>query len=85
MKYRNIFLRAWEQFFGLKMLKFFDAGPDPGSRIFLTLDPGSGMKKLGSGIQDKHPRSATLVSCMLYLPVYLGECRVLDNESSSFL
>ncbi len=63
MKSRNIFPRAWEQFFGLKILKFFDAGPDPGSGIFLTLDPRSGMEKLGSGIQDKHPGFAALVSC----------------------
>jgi hypothetical protein len=31
------------------MLKFFDAIPE-GSRIFLTLDPGFGMEKFGSGI-----------------------------------
>jgi hypothetical protein len=29
---------------------FFDADPDPGSEIFLTLDPGSGTEKFGSGI-----------------------------------
>jgi hypothetical protein len=32
-----------KQFFGLKILIFFDADPDPGVRIFLTLDPGSGI------------------------------------------
>ncbi len=32
------FPRAYNQFFGLKILKFFDA--DPGSGIFLTRDPG---------------------------------------------
>jgi len=26
-----------------------------------TSDPGSGMKKVGSGIRDKHPGSATMV------------------------
>jgi hypothetical protein len=31
---------SWKQFFGLKILKFFDADPDPGSGIFLTPDPG---------------------------------------------
>jgi hypothetical protein len=36
---------------GLKILKFFDADPDP----------GSAMEKFGSGIRDKHPGSATLV------------------------
>jgi hypothetical protein len=29
---------------GLKILKFFDSDPDPGSGIFLTLDPGSGIR-----------------------------------------
>jgi hypothetical protein len=29
-----------EPYFGLKILKFFDVYPDPGSGIFLTLDPG---------------------------------------------
>jgi hypothetical protein len=40
----------------VKILKFFDADPDPG--IFLTLDPG--WKKFGSGIRDKHSGYATL-------------------------
>jgi hypothetical protein len=44
----------------LKILKFFDGDPDPGSGIFLTLDPG--WKKFGSGIRDKHPGSATLLA-----------------------
>jgi hypothetical protein len=39
-----------ENFFGLKCLKFFDADPDLGSGIFLTLNPGSGIKKFESGI-----------------------------------
>jgi hypothetical protein len=34
----------------LKLLKFFDAVPDPEFGIILTLDPGSGMEKFGSGI-----------------------------------
>jgi hypothetical protein len=40
-----------------------DADPDPGSGIFVTLDPpGSGMENLNprSGIGDKQPGSATL-------------------------
>jgi hypothetical protein len=45
----------------IKLLKFFDADPDPGSRIFLSLDPGSGMEKFGSGIEDKHLGSAILL------------------------
>jgi hypothetical protein len=29
---------------GLKILKFFDEDADPGSRIILTVDPGSGIQ-----------------------------------------
>ncbi len=43
-----IFSRAWKQFFWVKMLKLYMRIRDPG------------MKKLGSGIRDKHPGSATL-------------------------
>jgi hypothetical protein len=53
-----IFQRAWKQFFGVKKHKFFDANPDPGSGIFLTLDPRSGLEV--SRIRDKHPGSPTL-------------------------
>jgi hypothetical protein len=47
--------KSSETIFLVKILKFLDA------------DPGSGMKKFGSGmekirIRDKHPGSATLVS-----------------------
>jgi hypothetical protein len=38
-------------------IHFFDADEDPG--IFLTLDPGPGMKKIR--IRDKNPGSATLL------------------------
>jgi hypothetical protein len=34
-------------FLKLKILKFFDADPDPGSGIFLTLDPGWKNSDLG--------------------------------------
>ncbi len=44
-----------ETIFWVKILKFFDVDPDPGSGIFVTLDPGSGIEKFGSGILDKHP------------------------------
>jgi hypothetical protein len=42
-----------EQFFGVKILKFFDA--DPIWKKF-----GSGMEKFESGVRNKHPGSATL-------------------------
>jgi hypothetical protein len=35
---------------------------DPGSGIFLTLNPGSGMEIFGCGIRDKHPGSATMLA-----------------------
>jgi hypothetical protein len=37
-------------------------GGNPGSGIFLTLDPRSGTEIIDSGIRDKHPGSATLVT-----------------------
>jgi hypothetical protein len=49
-----------ETIFWVKILKFFDADAGSWNR-FLTLDPGSGMEKFGSGIRDKHPGSATLL------------------------
>jgi hypothetical protein len=55
MNIQDHFPRAFKQFFGLKIkiLKFFDANPDPGSRIFLTwIQDG---KIQGSGIRHKHP------------------------------
>jgi hypothetical protein len=44
----------------LKILKFFYADPDPGSGVFLTLDPG--WKKFGSGINIPDPQQ-----CLLYI------------------
>jgi hypothetical protein len=38
----------------VKILKFFDADADPGSGIFLTVDPG--WKKFGSGINILDPQ-----------------------------
>jgi hypothetical protein len=52
----HIFPRAYKQLFGFKILKFFDADPDPGSGIVFTLDPGSRMEKFGSGIDIPDPQ-----------------------------
>jgi hypothetical protein len=41
-----------ENFFGVKIHKFFDADADPG--IFLTMDPGR--EKFGSGINIPDPQ-----------------------------
>ncbi len=40
--------------------------PGSGSRDGDSSDPGSGMEKVGYGIRDKHPGSATLILPMLY-------------------
>ncbi len=53
------------------MLTIFVADPDPGSGAFLTLAPGSEMEKLGSGIRDKHPGSATLQFSTTEFTVYV--------------
>jgi hypothetical protein len=44
---------------GVKILKFFDE--DPGSRMETVRIRDPGWKKVGSGIRDKHPGSATLL------------------------
>ncbi len=43
-----------ETIFWVKILKFFDVDPDPGSVIFFTLDPG--WEKFGSGINILDPQ-----------------------------
>jgi hypothetical protein len=45
-------------FLGVKILKFFDKDPGSGMETVRIRDPG--WKKVGSGIRDKHPGSATL-------------------------
>jgi hypothetical protein len=40
--------------------KYFDVDADTEPGTFLTLDPGSGMQKFGSGIRYKHPGCITL-------------------------
>ncbi len=57
LELRNHFLG----FFGVEILKFFDA--DPGWRQF-----GSGMEKVLSGIRDKPPGSATPFILILIFP-----------------
>ncbi len=52
----NFFRELRNIFLGLQIHIFFDADRYPGSGIFLTLDPGSGMEKLGSGINIPGPQ-----------------------------
>jgi hypothetical protein len=47
-----------ETVFRVKILKFFDADPESGMGKVRIRDPG--WKKIGTGIPDKHPGSATL-------------------------
>ncbi len=50
MNIPDYFSESLETVCGLKILKFFDADPDPGSGILLTFDPGSGLEKVGFDI-----------------------------------
>jgi hypothetical protein len=50
------FSKSLETFFGLKLLKFFDADSDPESRIFLARDPGWKTSDPGSGKNIPDPR-----------------------------
>jgi hypothetical protein len=52
------YFRELRNYFWVKLLKFFDA--DPGSGIWDGKNSDPEWKKLGSGIRDKHPTSATL-------------------------
>jgi hypothetical protein len=51
----SYFLELRNHFFGVKILKFFDANPGSGIRDEDSSDPGSGMEKIR--IRDKHPAS----------------------------
>jgi hypothetical protein len=42
--YQDHISESLETTFWVKILKFFDADADPGSGIFLTLDPKSGIR-----------------------------------------
>jgi hypothetical protein len=60
---RMIFPRAWKQFFGLIILKFFAVDPRD------LFDPGSGMENFGSGILDNHSGYAAMILNKLPLSV----------------
>ncbi len=58
----SYFPELWNHFFVfflVKILKFFDVDPGSGMETVRIRDPG--WKKVGFGIRDKHPGSATLV------------------------
>ncbi len=54
----SYFLELRNHFFGVKILKFFDADPGSGMETVRIRDPG--WKKVGSGIRDVYPGSAAL-------------------------
>jgi hypothetical protein len=57
----SYFLELGNHFFaflGVNILKFFDEDPGFGMETVRIRDPG--WEKVGSGIRDKHPESATL-------------------------
>jgi hypothetical protein len=56
-----------ENIFGLKILQLFDEDLDPGSGIFLTLDPGSGVRDGKIRIRDNRPGSTTLPKTLSFL------------------
>jgi hypothetical protein len=60
--------------FGVKILKFFDEDPGSGMESVRIRDPG--WEKVGSGIRDKHPGSATLALvfrklCITFVVIYI--------------
>ncbi len=71
LELKNLFFAL----FGVKKLKFFDEDPGSGMETVRIRDPG--WKKVGSGIQDKHPESATLQKSsspkrVLFYPITYG-------------
>ncbi len=60
---RIIFSGTWTTFFGLKILKFFAADPDPRSFRPWIRDPGSGMEKFGSG--NRNISSTYTIPCQM--------------------
>ncbi len=58
---------------GLTILKFLGAYPDPGSEIFLTLDPGSGIEKFGS---------ATLINITTFVQERLKIAKEFGDRSA---
>ncbi len=72
---RSYFLELRNQFFCffvVKIHKFFDEDPGSGMETVRIRDPG--WKKVGSGIRDKHPGSATLEPNNLRKVLSLSDC-----------
>jgi hypothetical protein len=63
-------------FFGVKLLKFCDEDPGSGIETVRIRDPE--WKKVGSGIRDKHPGSATLRHTEYKLTLHFSVLRIRD-------
>jgi hypothetical protein len=64
MNFRDYMCESLETIFWLKIrvVKFFDVNPDPGSGIRNLFYPGPGIRDGRIRIRDKHPGSATLLT-----------------------
>jgi hypothetical protein len=77
----SYFLELRNHFFGfdgVKILKFFDVDPGSGIKTVRIRDPG--WEKVGSGIRDKHPGSATLVCCMKFFSFFTRSNRKREGR-----
>jgi hypothetical protein len=71
LEHRNHFFA----FFGVQILTFFDEDPGAGMETVRIREPG--WKRIGSGIRDKHPGSATLLSSNIFFGI------LKDNDENS--
>jgi hypothetical protein len=82
---RSYFRELRNHFFGIKILKFFDADPRSGIRDGKNLDPG--WKKLGSGIRNTaystYLHTGTVASSLFEL-AYVTVGRVLHLSKNIF-
>ncbi len=60
------FFDSLETVFWVRILRIFDADPDPGSGIFLTLDPGWTNSAPGSGINIPDPHHWIFIFTLVY-------------------
>ncbi len=58
-----------------------DPDLNPGSGFFFTLDLGSGKEKFGSGVQEKYPETATLLTILFRCVQETPLCTIGLNEN----
>jgi hypothetical protein len=69
----TLFPRAYNPFFWVKILKFFDADPGSGMEKNRTRDPG--WKKFRSGINIPDPQHWLPLCCKLFFQCFLTNCK----------